>query len=64
MGLIQRSKILVLASHSTTLADRFYSRALWLDSGVIRDDGPVANVVRNYIRCFVKIALALATVTG
>ena len=49
VNLIQRSRILVLASHSTTLAQRFCSRALWLDSGAIRDDGPVAKVVGNYL---------------
>jgi ABC-type polysaccharide/polyol phosphate transport system ATPase subunit len=47
--LIQRSKILVLASHSTTLAERFCTRAIWLDAGMVRADGPVAQVVENYL---------------
>ncbi len=49
VDLIQRSKILVLASHSTMLAERFCSRAIWLDNGAIRDDGPVAEISRNYL---------------
>ena len=48
-GLIQRSKILVLASHSPSLAQIFCDRALWLDNGEIRADGPVDEILSAYL---------------
>jgi ABC-type sulfate/molybdate transport systems ATPase subunit len=48
--LIQRSKILVLASHAPAFAERFCDRALWLDNGEIRQDGPLKQVLAAYLQ--------------
>ena len=45
---MDRAKILVLASHSSELVERFCSRAVWLESGTIRMDGPLSSVSREY----------------
>jgi ABC-type polysaccharide/polyol phosphate transport system ATPase subunit len=49
IGLMQRSKILVLASHSTALAERFCTRGVWLDNGIVRQNGDVTSVIREYL---------------
>ena len=48
--LIQRAKILVLASHARAFAERFCDRALWLDNGEIRQDGPLKQVLAAYLQ--------------
>lgn len=48
--LIRRSKILVLASHVPDFAKRFCDRALWLDNGELRQDGPLDEVLGAYLR--------------
>lgn len=49
IGLMARSKILVMASHSAALAERFCTRAVWLDNGAIRKDGNAATVIGEYL---------------
>ena len=40
--------ILVLASHSRSLLEQNCERALWLDGGAVRLDGPVGDVFEQY----------------
>ena len=49
VSLIDRSSILAFASHATELAKRFCDRAIWLDGGEIRHDGPIKEVSQAYI---------------
>jgi ABC-2 type transport system ATP-binding protein len=47
--LIDRSNILVFASHAQGTLERFCNRAVWLHSGSIREDGPIQNVHAAYL---------------
>lgn len=47
-SMIERSEILVLASHSFTMLPKFVDRALLLEHGKIKMDGPVADVIQTY----------------
>lgn len=49
VDLIARSSILVFASHAPGLAEQFCDRAIWLDSGEIRQDGPIKEVHQAYL---------------
>jgi ABC-2 type transport system ATP-binding protein len=49
LKLIDRSSILVFASHAPKLAEQLCNRAVWLDSGEIRQDGPVKEVHAAYL---------------
>jgi len=49
VDLIDRSNILIFASHAPDLAKQFCNRAIWLDGGEIRQDGPVAEVFQAYL---------------
>lgn len=46
--LIERSNILVIASHSKELIERCCTRVLWLEHGSIRMDGPANEVCAAY----------------
>ena len=46
--LIAQSSILVLASHASKVVERFCHRAIWLDAGKVREDGPVREVNQAY----------------
>jgi ABC-2 type transport system ATP-binding protein len=46
--LIHRSGILVFASHSDELLVEWCSSALWLETGQIRAQGPVHEVIARY----------------
>jgi ABC-type polysaccharide/polyol phosphate transport system ATPase subunit len=48
-SLIDRSSILVFASHSPSLAERFCERGIWLDGGEIRQSGPIKEVTHAYL---------------
>ena len=39
----------VLVSHDMHSVTRLCSRAIWLDAGVVRADGPAAEVTRLYV---------------
>jgi lipopolysaccharide transport system ATP-binding protein len=43
--LVESAEILVLATHNTEIARRWCTRAIRLDGGVIREDGPAASVL-------------------
>lgn len=46
--MLSKSRILVLATHSRSLAEHVCNRAIWLDRGEIKMDGPVEEVTRAY----------------
>jgi ABC-type polysaccharide/polyol phosphate transport system ATPase subunit len=46
--LIGGTGILVLATHSLELARSVCSRAVWLEHGSVRTDGPIDDVIRAY----------------
>jgi ABC-2 type transport system ATP-binding protein len=47
-GLVERSGILVFASHSNEFLARLCKTAMWIDHGVIRQTGGIEDVVRAY----------------
>lgn len=47
-GLIERSNILVIASHSRDLIERCCTRVLWLEHGVLKMDGSSSEVCKEY----------------
>jgi len=49
VDLINRSKILVFASHSIALIERFCDKAVWLDGGEVRQYGPIKDVCQAYL---------------
>lgn len=48
--LIERSNILVIASHSRSLIERCCDRVLWLEHGRLIDDGRPADICSRYFR--------------
>ena len=46
--LVESTNILVIASHSRELVTRLCTRALWMEHGKVRMDGPVDDVVKAY----------------
>ncbi|THV10565.1 ABC transporter ATP-binding protein [Rhizobium rhizophilum] len=46
--LIERAKILLLASHSRRVLEEWVDRLIWLDNGRIRADGPIREVYAEY----------------
>jgi ABC-type polysaccharide/polyol phosphate transport system ATPase subunit len=44
-----QDKTIVLVSHDLKAVERFCDRALWIDQGRIRADGPPAEVTRGYL---------------
>lgn len=47
--LIQRSRILVFASHAPALVERFCSKAIWVEGGLIKDYGDARSVCEAYL---------------
>ncbi len=47
-GLIERSNILVIASHSRSLLEKCCTRVVWLEHGKIAMDGPTDEVCNAY----------------
>ena len=45
---VDDSKILVLASHSRVLVENLCSRGVWIESGKVREDGPIKEVTHSY----------------
>jgi ABC-type polysaccharide/polyol phosphate transport system ATPase subunit len=43
-----QGKILVFSSHSLDLLADYCNRTIWLDHGIVVDDGPTAEVVAHY----------------
>jgi len=48
--MLHQTKILVLATHSRDFALRHCNRAIWLEHGIIKMDGPVEEVAGLYFR--------------
>lgn len=49
IDLISRSRILVFASHGTELVERFCTKALWVEGGLIKEFGEVKSVCAAYL---------------
>jgi len=47
-NLIERSNILVIASHSRQLIERCCTRVIWLEHGQIKEDGDPISLCRKY----------------
>ena len=47
-AMIERSEILILASHSLSMLPGFVDRLILLEGGQIKADGPVEDVIRLY----------------
>lgn len=47
-SLIERSNVLVIASHSRQLIERCCTRAIWLEHGAIKMDGDPKDVCKHY----------------
>lgn len=45
---VQQAGVLILASHSRSLLKETCTRALWLDAGRVRADGPIETIMRDY----------------
>ncbi len=50
LGLLRQDRIVMIASHDLAFLQPFCTRALWLDGGRLRDDGPAEHVIENYTR--------------
>ena len=46
--LVSGTKILVIATHSRELVESVCNRAIWLEHGQIKMDGPVVEVSKAY----------------
>lgn len=47
-GLVSETKILAIATHSRELVESVCNRAIWLEHGEIKMDGPVEEVSSAY----------------
>lgn len=47
-GLVSETKILAIATHSRELVEAVCNRAIWLEHGQVKMDGPVSEVVAAY----------------
>jgi len=47
---VQRARILVITSHNADILRQWCTRAVWIDQGWIREDGPIDAVLRSYAR--------------
>ena len=46
--IVQHAGTLLIVSHSTAELQRLCRRGIWLEQGVLRTDGPIADVVKRY----------------
>lgn len=46
--LIERSRILLLASHSERILRQWVNQVIWLEQGSLRAFGPVDDVLKEY----------------
>ena len=47
--IVERGGVVVAAGHDHPMLARLCARALWLQDGVVREDGPFDHVQRNYL---------------
>lgn len=45
-------RTVLFVSHNMAAVENLCSRALWIDGGTIRQDGPAADVIRSYLATF------------
>jgi lipopolysaccharide transport system ATP-binding protein len=45
----RRGKTIIFVSHGLTVVEQLCDRVVWLDHGVIKDQGPSSRVIRNYM---------------
>lgn len=48
LDMVERAKIMVIATHSTEIIKSLCTRAVWLDRGSVRLEGPVEDVLQVY----------------
>jgi lipopolysaccharide transport system ATP-binding protein len=48
-GMVRAADILVLSTHNVTIVQEWCTRAIWLEQGRVRADGPVQEVLDQYI---------------
>ena len=48
-GMVRAADILVLSTHSASIVREWCTRVIWLDKGRIRADGPVDEVLEQYL---------------
>jgi lipopolysaccharide transport system ATP-binding protein len=48
-GMVRSADILVLSTHSASIVREWCTRVIWLDKGRIRADGPVDDVLEQYL---------------
>jgi len=58
--MMKKAKIIVMVSHDLASIARLCDRAIWLDHGTIRADGPVSDVIQAYTTHVNGPALAVA----
>jgi lipopolysaccharide transport system ATP-binding protein len=47
--MLDKGSIIVMATHATDLAKQLCDRAIWLDSGMVKMDGPIDDVMDAYL---------------
>ncbi len=48
-NLIERGNVVVMSSHSMGMIKEFCNRVIWLERGVVMNDGPTDEVIDSYI---------------
>jgi ABC-type polysaccharide/polyol phosphate transport system ATPase subunit len=59
-AMIEAAHLIVMVSHDLTALAHFCNRAIWLDHGQIRLDGPTDQVIAAYAAAMNAAALAKA----
>ncbi len=57
-NLIERGNVVVMSSHSMDMIKEFCNRVIWLEKGVVMNDGPTNEVIDHYIQSVHKAAHA------
>lgn len=61
--MIEHGTTVVLVSHDITAIEALCKRSIWLERGLLREDGPTSSVMRSYRRAIEELAAA-ATQAG
>lgn len=54
-GLRSGGRTVIFVSHSMAAIEGLCSRCIWIDAGVVRQDGPAEEVVHDYMATFAKV---------
>jgi len=46
--IISKSKTVIIVTHSLPFVEQFCTRALWIDGGLLRENGSPGNVIKSY----------------